>query len=178
MCIELAQLHSRAVDAAKTGDRIVIKEYMKVDSWPSYMGKKDCKQYESTSVLVSASHLLFNIDKGKLYSQVLESLKDLNKPSTVGIQIDQDLLIPGREPYLKEARKLLKKYNSEIKQAQEILDEEERAVIMDQIRKKYEYSCSWLLLIFPEISSLQPQTTQNSYAKQVLGNLAIKTEIN
>ncbi|CAO3704038.1 unnamed protein product [Rhizopus stolonifer] len=50
-CIELAQLHSRAVDFAKTGRRAVMQKHLIPEKYPDFMQKKDKVEYTSPRVL-------------------------------------------------------------------------------------------------------------------------------
>jgi RNA-dependent RNA polymerase len=58
LCLELAELHSRAVDAAKTGDQVNIPDNLRVTQTPHHMTKcNDGQIYHSTSVLVSSANV-------------------------------------------------------------------------------------------------------------------------
>ncbi|OQO00640.1 hypothetical protein B0A48_13130 [Cryoendolithus antarcticus] len=57
-CIELAALHSKAVDYAKTGVPSEFPKHLRVTSWPHWAEKKDKRSYRSRKIL------------GKLYDEV------------------------------------------------------------------------------------------------------------
>nr|OQO18266.1 hypothetical protein B0A51_13880 [Rachicladosporium sp. CCFEE 5018] len=57
-CIELAALHSKAVDYAKTGVPAEFPKHLRVTSWPHWAEKKDKRSYRSRKIL------------GKLYDEV------------------------------------------------------------------------------------------------------------
>ncbi|OTB02887.1 hypothetical protein M426DRAFT_61501 [Hypoxylon sp. CI-4A] len=57
-CIELAQLHSNAVDYSKTGQEAVLKKSLRAKQFPHFMEKPSHKSYRSTKVI------------GQLYDQV------------------------------------------------------------------------------------------------------------
>lgn len=57
-CLELAELHSKAVDFAKTGVPAQMPKELKINRWPHWAEKKDNRVYRSNRVL------------GKLYDEV------------------------------------------------------------------------------------------------------------
>lgn len=57
-CLELAELHSKAVDYAKTGVPAVMPKELKISRWPHWAEKKDNRVYRSNRIL------------GKLYDEV------------------------------------------------------------------------------------------------------------
>lgn len=65
-CLELARLHSAAVDYVKHGFKVDIRMDLQNKEWPDFMEKDSNNVYESTSVL------------GKLYRAVLALMKEEN----------------------------------------------------------------------------------------------------
>lgn len=61
LSMELARLHSRAVDSAKTGDEVIVPPYIreKANKWPHFMGRPENLSYHSTSILVIFDFLFF-----------------------------------------------------------------------------------------------------------------------
>ncbi|XP_061371833.1 probable RNA-dependent RNA polymerase 1 [Gastrolobium bilobum] len=91
-CIELAKLHSVAVDFAKTGVPAEIPQHLRVEEYPDFMEKLDKPSYQSNSII------------GKLYREVKNVAKQnsIIKPFTrrVARQLyDHDMEIDGFEKY-------------------------------------------------------------------------------
>ena len=68
-CIELARLHSIAVDFTKSGVVIEIPDYLRVKKYPDFMEKSDKRTYKS-------EHMI-----GKLFREV-KDLASLTSPMT------------------------------------------------------------------------------------------------
>jgi hypothetical protein len=51
--LELAKIHSRAVDALKSGETVTIPAHLFLSEYPHYMRENQEKSYHSNSVLVS-----------------------------------------------------------------------------------------------------------------------------
>ncbi|RDY14110.1 RNA-dependent RNA polymerase 1, partial [Mucuna pruriens] len=91
-CIDLAKLHSVAVDFAKSGVPAEIPPHLRVEEYPDFMGKPDKPSYQSNSII------------GKLYREVknVAQHKSLTKPFTRRVarqSYDRDMEIDGFEKY-------------------------------------------------------------------------------
>ncbi|XP_027361274.1 probable RNA-dependent RNA polymerase 1 [Abrus precatorius] len=91
-CIELAKLHSVAVDFAKSGVPAEIPQHLRVEEYPDFMEKSDKPSYQSNSII------------GKLYRDVknVAQQKSLTKPFTRKVareSYDHDMMIDGFEKY-------------------------------------------------------------------------------
>lgn len=103
LCLQLAELHSQAVDAPKTGKWTEMPKEAKVSVFPDFMMKSDKPSYPSDKVL------------GKLYREC-RAFKDsiarevpLKKPHIAPI-----LLVPNFQKYQEEAKELYEEYSSQL----------------------------------------------------------------
>ena len=103
LCLELAELHSQAVDAPKTGKWTELPKEAKVSVFPDFMMKSDKPSYPSDKVL------------GKLFREC-RAFKDsiarevpLRKPHIV-----PSLLVPNFQKYQEEAKELYEEYSSQL----------------------------------------------------------------
>lgn len=103
LCLQLAELHSQAVDAPKTGKWTEMPKEAKVSVFPDFMMKSDKPSYPSDKVL------------GKLYREC-RAFKDsiarevpLKKPHIVPY-----LLVPYFQKYQEEAKELYEEYSSQL----------------------------------------------------------------
>lgn len=103
ICLQLAELHSQAVDAPKTGKWTEMPKEAKVLVFPDFMMKSDKPSYPSDKVL------------GKLYREC-RAFKDsiarevpLKKPHIAPI-----LLVPNFQKYQEEAKELYEEYSSQL----------------------------------------------------------------
>ena len=103
LCLKLAELHSLAVDAPKTGEWPKMPKEAKVSVFPDFMMKSDKPSYPSEKVL------------GKLYREC-RAFKDsiardvpLNKPHIV-----PDLLVPNFQKYQEEAKSIYEEYSNQV----------------------------------------------------------------
>lgn len=103
LCLRLAELHSLAVDAPKTGEWREMPKEAKVLVFPDFMMKSDKPSYPSDKVL------------GKLYREC-RAFKDSigravprKKP-----QIDSSLLVPHFRRYQDEAKELYEEYSNQL----------------------------------------------------------------
>ena len=88
LAIKIAEKFSKAVDAPKTGDKVVLDEDETPKKFPHYMGKPLNKSYHSTSVL------------GKLYDKIEEIMqKRINKKQININTFDEDLILDNWEDY-------------------------------------------------------------------------------
>lgn len=111
LCLDLAERHSRAVDAPKTGDWPEMPKEAKVTVFPDFMMKPDKPSYASDKVL------------GKLHREC-RAFKDniardipQKKP-----HVDPDLLIPGFQQYQEEARATYEEYSNQVEHIKDFPD--------------------------------------------------------
>jgi RNA-dependent RNA polymerase len=98
-CIELAHLHSDAVDFPKTGIPANFPLKLRVKNFPDFMEKPDKAVYQSRKVL------------GILY----RSIKEEDYEPYIDSNFDTTLRVEGYEKYLEEARMLKSMYDKDIK---------------------------------------------------------------
>ncbi|XP_060204819.1 RNA-dependent RNA polymerase 2 isoform X1 [Lycium barbarum] len=93
-CLQLATLHSMAVDFAKTGAAAEMPRYLKPREFPDFMERWDKPMYISEGVL------------GKLYRGIVKSFVRRNADDLCTIQdaYDHDLLVEGYEDFLENAK--------------------------------------------------------------------------
>ena len=106
LCLQLAELHSLAVDAPKTGKWPEMPKEAKVQVFPDFMMKSDKPSYPSEKVL------------GKLYREC-RAFKDsiardvpLKKPHIV-----PGLLVPNFQKYQEEAKEIYEEYSNQVCEA-------------------------------------------------------------
>ena len=88
LAIRIAEKFSKAVDAPKTGDKVILEENENPEKFPHYMGKPANKSYHSKSVL------------GKLYDKIEEIMqKRIHKRQTAINIFDGDLILDNWENY-------------------------------------------------------------------------------
>ncbi|GLJ11696.1 hypothetical protein SUGI_0174890 [Cryptomeria japonica] len=101
-CLQLAELHSTAVDFAKTGVAAEIPPELHPKRYPDFMEKEDKETYESTRVL------------GKLYRSVSEAAPQNSNPYFAEKAYDKDLEVLGYERYLEKAFEYKARYDSRL----------------------------------------------------------------
>ena len=96
-CLELARLHSVAVDFAKTGIPAQLPVNVRAPTiYPDFMQNRSRPSYESQGPLGQ----IFRRAKGREFAT-----------EAVAFSMDEDLIIPGHEPFLDEAIELRNEYN-------------------------------------------------------------------
>ncbi|XP_030958897.1 probable RNA-dependent RNA polymerase 1 [Quercus lobata] len=106
-CIELAQLHSIAVDSPKSGVVAKIPHYLRVKKYPDFMEKSDKRTYKSERVI------------GKLFREV-KDLASLTSPMTpftseVAKQCyDPDMEVDGFKDYISDAFYYKREYDRKL----------------------------------------------------------------
>ncbi|CAG9327586.1 unnamed protein product [Blepharisma stoltei] len=95
-CIELCELHSVAVDFAKTGNTVTIPKELQPQAFPDFMEKKDMNYYQSQKIL------------GKLYRKIVE----LPKESIPGI--NQKLIVEGYKREKGNAKEIFARYKRDL----------------------------------------------------------------
>ncbi|KAK8074926.1 hypothetical protein PG997_009589 [Apiospora hydei] len=71
-CIELAKLHSNAVDYVKTGRKAHLTSKLRPKSWPHFMGKPDKKSYKSNKILGKLYDLIAAVDFTPKYESAFD----------------------------------------------------------------------------------------------------------
>ncbi|KAF8005973.1 hypothetical protein BT93_K0299 [Corymbia citriodora subsp. variegata] len=139
-CLQLATLHSMAVDFAKTGAPAEMPRVLKPREFPDFMERVDKPMYTSTSVL------------GNLYRATLESSLEMSKviwsEETARKYYDHDLEVDGfeafidtavahRDKYIEKVSELMRFYGAESED--EILtgNLRSRAVYLQRDNRKY-----------------------------------------
>ena len=88
ICIQIAKKFSKAVDAPKTGDKVILSEEETPKKFPHYMGKIKNKSYISKSVL------------GRLYDKTNEIISKRTKKKEInGPFYDKDLILKHWKDY-------------------------------------------------------------------------------
>ncbi|KAG1444155.1 hypothetical protein G6F46_011323 [Rhizopus delemar] len=100
-CIELAQLHSRAVDFVKTGRYAVMYQHLMVNSYPDFMQKKDRTSYSSKKILGQ----IFRLIDAQNYKNYVSCLIE------EGSAYDSQFYIRGMVSYINKARELRDHYD-------------------------------------------------------------------
>ncbi|XP_071927361.1 probable RNA-dependent RNA polymerase 1 isoform X1 [Coffea arabica] len=95
-CLELAELHSIAVDFPKTGVPAEIPSHLRVKEFPDFMEKSDKPMYDSQRVIGK----LFREVKGK--APLTSSIKSFTK-QVARKSYDSDMEVDGFEDYIAEA---------------------------------------------------------------------------
>ena len=101
ICLHLAEIHSLAVDAPKTGmwpkmPKTNLKKY------PDFMMKSDKQSYPSENVL------------GKLYRRCQKFKDTTSENWNQKMRIDKSFLLPGRDRYLRNAKIVYQKYRDKM----------------------------------------------------------------
>lgn len=96
-CLQLATLHSMAVDFAKTGAAAEMPRFLKPREFPDFMERWDKPMYISEGVL------------GKLYRGIVKAFPhkntdDLCTVTAIQDAYDHDLLVEGYEAYIETAK--------------------------------------------------------------------------
>ena len=105
-CLELAKIHSDAVDFPKTGVIPVMGEHLKVKVYPHFMMKKDKPPYHSEKVIGKLFDDCENADK-------LHAILDNSKETVV--EMDDDLRhSKGYEQYLEDGKAVKDSYDKGI----------------------------------------------------------------
>ncbi|XP_029201631.2 uncharacterized protein LOC114966061 isoform X2 [Acropora millepora] len=103
VCLDLAERHSRAVDAPKTGDWPDMPKEAKVTVFPDFMMKSDKPSYASDKVL------------GKLYRECRAFKNSIARDIRVKkSQVDPGFLVPGFQEYQQEARETYEDYSNQL----------------------------------------------------------------
>lgn len=107
VCLQLAQLHSVAVDFAKTGIPAEFPSNLVQRTYPDFMQNSTKPSYESKKVMGR----MFRQTRA-LYAQI--SAEEDEVDSGLDSEIDSALVLPGSHCYMEEAEVLLCQYNHEL----------------------------------------------------------------
>ena len=101
ICLHLAEIHSQAVDAPKTGKWPKMPK-TKLKSYPDFMMKSDKPSYPSENVL------------GKLYRRCQKFKDTTSEKYSQKKRIDKSLLLPGNDKYIFQAREVYQRYREKM----------------------------------------------------------------
>lgn len=102
ICLHLAELHSLAVDAPKTGKWPQIPKKLKIKECPDFMMKSDKPSYPSKKVL------------GKLYRRCKKFKDTASEKYSTKMRVDESFLIQGHERFLEDARDMFQEYQDKM----------------------------------------------------------------
>ena len=102
ICLHLAEVHSLAVDAPKTGMWPKMPKMKALKDYPDFMMKTDKPSYPSENVL------------GKLYRRCRKFKDTTSEKCNQRMRIDKSFLLSGREKYLTRAREVYKQYRDKM----------------------------------------------------------------
>ena len=102
VCLHLAEIHSLAVDAPKTGKWPQMQGIGKIKACPDFMMKRDKPSYPSDKVL------------GKLYRRCRKFQDAASEKFNQKMRIDKFLLLQGYDRYIEEARESYQQYRDKM----------------------------------------------------------------
>ena len=102
VCLHLAEIHSLAVDAPKTGKWPKMQGIGKIKACPDFMMKRDKPSYQSDKVL------------GKLYRRCRKFQDAASEKFDQKMRIDKSLLLQGNDRYIEEARESYQQYRDKM----------------------------------------------------------------
>ncbi|KAM7444491.1 hypothetical protein ABFA07_006888 [Porites harrisoni] len=102
VCLHLAEIHSLAVDAPKTGKWPKMQGIGKIKACPDFMMKRDKPSYPSDKVL------------GKLYRRCRKFQDAASEKFDQKMRIDKSLLLQGYDRYIEEARESYQQYRDKM----------------------------------------------------------------
>jgi len=105
VCLELAALFSKAIDADKTGAQVELDKEKYNTKRPHFMAETDPNSVHSTGVL------------GTLYDEATKAFEELKKTANVlgkDVTLDGDLLLDGNLEFKTEAQELFRQYRADI----------------------------------------------------------------
>ena len=79
--MKIARKFSRAVDAPKTGDKVILSEDEEPKKFPHYMGKSERKTYISKTII------------GQLYDKINETIDEITKKKEKNMEFFDEQLI-------------------------------------------------------------------------------------
>ncbi|KAI9490301.1 RNA dependent RNA polymerase-domain-containing protein [Zychaea mexicana] len=120
-CIELAYLHSVAVDFPKTGVIAELSDTLRAKWYPDFMEKIDKPVYKSTKIL-GKLYREVDAETFQYYKQDLHESFYLQKDGKkiMEMKYDTRLFVDGMQKYILAARELKEKYDQQL---QELMDQ-------------------------------------------------------
>lgn len=109
-CLRLAELHSIAVDFAKTGVPVQVTLDLSPRKYPDFMEKEDKESYESENIL----GILYRSVRGRLYRSVAKADHNTTPQSAEKSYYDKDLEVEGFDKYREEALTYKSQYDSRL----------------------------------------------------------------
>ena len=102
ICLHLAELHSLAVDAPKTGKWPKMPKMKPLENYPDFMMKSDKASYPSDKLL------------GKLYRRCRKFKDTASEKHEQKMRVDSSFLLSGHGEYIDEAREVYELYRTEM----------------------------------------------------------------
>ena len=102
ICLHLAELHSLAVDAPKTGMWPKMPKMKPIKKYPDFMMKTDKPSYPSEKLL------------GKLYRRCRKFQDIASEKYSQKMRVDQSFLLQGHDMYLEEAEEMYQLYGDKM----------------------------------------------------------------
>ena len=102
ICLHLAELHSLAVDAPKTGKWPQMPKMKPLKNYPDFMMKSDKASYPSDKLL------------GKLYRRCRKFKDTASEKHEQKMRVDSSFLLSGHGEYIDEAREVYEQYRTEM----------------------------------------------------------------
>ena len=102
ICLHLAELHSLAVDAPKTGKWPKMPKMRPLKTFPDFMMKSDKASYPSDKLL------------GKLYRRCRKFKDTASERHSQKMRVDKSFLLPGHDEYIEEAKELYQRYRDKM----------------------------------------------------------------
>ena len=102
ICLHLAELHSLAVDAPKTGKWPKIPKHVMLKTYPDFMLKSDKASYPSDKLL------------GNLYRRCRKFKDTASEKHSQKMRVDSSFLLYGHAEYIDNAREVYQQYRTEM----------------------------------------------------------------
>ena len=102
ICLHLAELHSLAVDAPKTGKWPQMPNMRPLKKYPDFMIKSDKASYPSDNLL------------GKLYRRCRKFKDTASEKHSQKMRVDSSFLLSGHAKYIDKAREVYEQYRTEM----------------------------------------------------------------
>lgn len=117
ICLHLAELHSIAVDAPKTGKWPEMPKMRPIKKCPDFMMKTDKPSYPSEKIL------------GKLYRRCKKFQDTASEKHSPRMRVDESFLLQGHNEYIEEARKMHQEYQDKMQSLKRLYGIETEAEI-------------------------------------------------
>ena len=117
ICLHLAEVHSIAVDAPKTGLWPNMRGMKPVKKCPDFMMKTDKPSYPSEKIL------------GKLYRRCKKFQDSASEKHSPRMSVDESFLLQGHDRYVEEARKMYQEYQDKMQSLKRLYGIETEAEI-------------------------------------------------